>query len=445
LNTLRSLLNLKVRVILLFLLLFLVLSTYLLVVYGFIRNREAIIQTYENQFINEYRTIQGIYGDMADSIYHLNINTPDILSLLAVDPSGKDEARDNLYHELSDLYRQIQKYNFRQLHFHEKDNHSLLRFHRPDKYGDDLTGVRYSVEYVNRNREYISGFEEGRIFNGFRYVYPLEYGDEHIGSVEISISMKTVIDRLHDLFGKRVQFILKREVVEEKVFDDELENYVPWKPDERFVLDRAIAETSIFSDEFCSEYGDKLREMLTDHIDSQVPFSLTVRFENEKSLLNFIPVENFQGRTVGWLFSLNSHDSLEREIDRFILISVVFFVLTVILVLFSLYYFSTQKRIETMAIYDSLTGCYSRIVVMDRLRGEDDRFQRYETPYSMIMLDIDKFKSVNDQYGHLTGDEVIKSIVWLAGNHIRKSDILGRYGGEEFIVVLPHTPPGERR
>jgi diguanylate cyclase (GGDEF)-like protein len=66
-------------------------------------------------------------------------------------------------------------------------------------------------------------------------------------------------------------------------------------------------------------------------------------------------------------------------------------------------------------------------------------------PYSMIMLDIDKFKSVNDQYGHLTGDEVIKSIVWLAGNHIRKSDILGRYGGEEFIVVLPHTPPGERR
>jgi hypothetical protein len=64
----------------------------------------------------------------------------------------------------------------------------------------------------------------------------------------------------------------------------------PGKPDERFVLDRAIAETSIFSDEFCSEYGDKLREMLTDHIDSQVPFSLTVRFENEK-----IPSELYSG------------------------------------------------------------------------------------------------------------------------------------------------------
>ena len=62
----------------------------------------------------------------------------------------------------------------RQLHFHFKDGTSFLRMHRPNIYGDNLFGIRESIEYVNTRKEKFVGFEEGRIFNGYRYIYPLE-------------------------------------------------------------------------------------------------------------------------------------------------------------------------------------------------------------------------------------------------------------------------------
>jgi len=95
---------------------------------------------------------------------------------------------------------------------------------------------------------------------------------------------------------------------------------------------------------------------------------------------------------------------------------------------------------EHLAIHDPLTGLLNRRHFMEIARQEFSRARRYHYPLSIIMFDIDYFKQVNDIYGHIVGDHVIQMVAQNCLSGTRASDIIGRYGGEEFIILLPETP-----
>jgi diguanylate cyclase (GGDEF)-like protein len=98
-----------------------------------------------------------------------------------------------------------------------------------------------------------------------------------------------------------------------------------------------------------------------------------------------------------------------------------------------------EKRLEKLATIDSLTEIYNRYKIDDEIKLQIARYQRYKEPFSLLMFDIDYFKSVNDTYGHDVGDRVLKALSRLVSNHIRTTDIFGRWGGEEFVVILENT------
>ncbi|BBO80458.1 hypothetical protein DSCO28_10240 [Desulfosarcina ovata subsp. sediminis] len=87
---------------------------------------------------------------------------------------------------------------------------------------------------------------------------------------------------------------------------------------------------------------------------------------------------------------------------------------------------------------DALTGLNNRMKIDEALENEINRVQRYRSTFSIILLDIDNFKHVNDTYGHLIGDDVLKEVAGLLKANFRKTDVPGRWGGEEFLVILPH-------
>ncbi len=98
-----------------------------------------------------------------------------------------------------------------------------------------------------------------------------------------------------------------------------------------------------------------------------------------------------------------------------------------------------QKELTHMAMYDALTDLLSRRALLEQAEIERQRAKRYKRDLSLLMIDIDHFKKVNDTYGHLIGDVVLKEIAQTLQEQTRRSDFVGRYGGEEFLVILPET------
>ncbi len=134
---------------------------------------------------------------------------------------------------------------------------------------------------------------------------------------------------------------------------------------------------------------------------------------------------------------------------RFNTIAIVLFgIIATVLLLGLIYFFMSQlikrledarQTIEKIAITDALTELFNRRHIMSRFEEEFEKFKRLKTNVSCIMIDIDHFKVINDSYGHLAGDQVLKILSARMRGIVRAYDILGRYGGEEFLIIMPDT------
>lgn len=95
--------------------------------------------------------------------------------------------------------------------------------------------------------------------------------------------------------------------------------------------------------------------------------------------------------------------------------------------------------LNELSLTDGLTGLFNHRYLQERLQIETERAQRYETPLAVLMIDIDDFKRLNDHFGHTYGDQALRHVAGILMDSVRKIDVAGRYGGEEFLVILPQT------
>ncbi|MFP5275502.1 MAG: GGDEF domain-containing protein [Acidobacteriota bacterium] len=98
---------------------------------------------------------------------------------------------------------------------------------------------------------------------------------------------------------------------------------------------------------------------------------------------------------------------------------------------------NAREQMRHYAERDGLTGLWNHRIIIDQLRREVDRAQRNGTPLSVILADLDRFKSINDTFGHPCGDAVLRAIAEILTCSVRSYDWVGRYGGEEFLIILP--------
>ena len=99
-----------------------------------------------------------------------------------------------------------------------------------------------------------------------------------------------------------------------------------------------------------------------------------------------------------------------------------------------------HEEIYKMTIVDGLTQIHNKRYLFEALDRELIRARRYDRQLSLLIFDIDFFKSINDQYGHLAGDHVLRELARIVQERIRRDEVFARYGGEEFVIVLPETP-----
>jgi diguanylate cyclase (GGDEF)-like protein len=97
------------------------------------------------------------------------------------------------------------------------------------------------------------------------------------------------------------------------------------------------------------------------------------------------------------------------------------------------------NEMHRLATTDALTSIYNRHFFNETFRREVERARRYGKPMAILLLDVDNFKMFNDRLGHLHGDEVLKAVAHVLSKQLRKSDILARFGGDEFVMIMPET------
>jgi len=277
------------KLLLLTILVFIVLS---IIIYNVIKQKydQDIAQYKQNvitQTILEHDSILNNNKAIAELIFTREINVTYIKQLL------KNRKREVLYNFLKSSYNELQsKYNVRQLHFHLPDSTSFLRMHRPQKFGDSLKEIRQSVDFVNKEKVPFVGFEEGRIYNGFRHVFPLELEGLHIGSVEISFDIYSFIDNYLDSFNiKRVNFLVNKDIIGEKVFKSEQSNYLK-SPIKGFYFDKIVIDKLAKANKaiVIKEKNSKTLDQISNNISKGQPF--TAHFKEINELEIVLPLIN---------------------------------------------------------------------------------------------------------------------------------------------------------
>ncbi len=408
------------------------------------------IETADTQMHTKMAVLQ--MSRIAQIFFDKDVNTPQIREIMYEATHSKDakelqSLRKKLHILLKENYRYFQQHGIRQLHFHLPKAISFLRFHEPKKYGDSLWRVRESIRYVNENLVPISCYEEGRIFNGFRNVFPLFYKNKFIGTVEISYSFLALQKALLAIDSSSYMFLVSKKVADKKLFKSEFSHY---KQSEfrDFLYDKATLQDvmelrlkKLYT--INKKIASKVQEDLEKGEEYALCFSDKKIYDGKKIVITFIPVKNIDAKTVAYIVHYKFDRFLELLLQKVVTL---FWILTVMVLLISLmlmmvlvYYKKKQDIIEEQATHDILTKLYNRYAINNILQQKIQEFYRYQQTFSIIFFDIDFFKKVNDTYGHDMGDFVLQNIAKIVSSQIRSSDAFGRWGGEEFLIVLPET------
>lgn len=278
-------------------------------VFWVIRNNQQKAEQQERELLKRSRTnyeavIEGIKSS-AEMFYSHVVLDDRVFEIMdnAEKTLGEDrnKLRKELYQLLLNDYQKIVKNGFRQLHFHLPDGISFLRFHRPSKYGDNLKPYRYSVARTNQTLKPTFGFEEGRVHNGYRFVYPLVNDGEHVGSVEVSVSYLAIIKALYEIEQSKTGFLLDADVVEDKLFADEKQNYVSSELIDGYVWDKAIIEDSIgkYNYDILKKLISVKPDQFIESLKNNFVTLNNIELEDKNYALVVYPVPNIQGAQVG--------------------------------------------------------------------------------------------------------------------------------------------------
>ncbi|WP_200762305.1 diguanylate cyclase [Nitrosophilus alvini] len=344
-----------------------------------------------------------------------------ILSKAETDPVI---ARTLLYKKLLKNYKILKKYGLRQLHFHTPDGRSFLRFHKPQKYGDNLYDFRYSVNYVMKNKKPVYGFEIGRYHGGFRNIFPIfSESKKYLGNMEISFSFEIIRKNLEKPLNYYFM-ILDKNIVMQTVPKSEFYHYRICYLNPNFLIEETNSEKC----KIIKKLGLRLEN--PDYLEKAI-----YKEKNGKDyIISFIPIESISGAKNGYIVNikLDNKEIIKNE-ENFKRTTYLLILLTTITILV-LFIVKKLLNVRSQAHIDELTQTFNR-------RGCQNEIKKFinSGKNSLILFDIDNFKTINDRFGHQTGDEVLKKIAEIVKRYIRKDDILCRFGGEEFLVFLPET------
>jgi len=376
-------------------------------------------------------------------------NKTNLLEMLAV------ENRSQLTTATSNYLTLLRRENpyFSTLSWILPNNIVYLRAHNRDDHGDDISIMRPDLVLANRLRIPVTGYKISKSGLEYRVIQPAYLEGEYLGLAQFGINGNFLLEAIE----QRVQTPMCL------VFSSDKNQFLS-HPKISVYRGEEFSVQSNVNDVFQQAFSG------IDWSASTSRISLDGRHYVVSSVMDLV---DYAGDTEGVLFAIiditDQVEDLRQKIVSTLLTSL-FFILLSVYILYTSYSAllskilalnaslekansdlelkveqrtedlnNKNKILETLSITDSLTQINNRAKIDEILRYEFDQSRRYNKQLSVVLIDIDHFKDVNDNYGHLVGDEVLIAIAKQLKGLVRSTDTLGRWGGEEFMVVCPST------
>lgn len=297
---------------------------------------EQIEFALENQIQNlenNYKVVTNRFELISGNFYTLVLNQPEILKLLyRAKHSTSDKElsllRQHLYTKVKPSFEHLKKSGVNIILFAFEDNHTFLRVHKPDKYGDDLSSTRYSFTYTNANKKSVKGFEQGKISHAFRNVFPLFYQNEYLGSVDISFSSEVLQENMTLLHGINTHFIIDKILFDANIWKaQKTVNYTESIENENFLFALTASQASGNFIPDTLVLNDLLKKKISQNIQHHGPFALYQENNGTVQIITFFPIQNIKDKkTVAYLVSYTDSYHIESVLSKYVWSNVLFFI-----------------------------------------------------------------------------------------------------------------------
>lgn len=333
------------------------------------------------------------------------------------------------------------KHNLKITHFyfHDSGRRNFLRVYDPSRYGDIVN--RFSLLQAEKTGKTVSGIETGSLGSlTLRIVLPWVIDGKIAGYIEAGDDLSEIIEPLDDDHKAETMIVVEKGDVTREKWERGMKVFGHSRPYDFFPNLLVAASTlKVLPEELTTCFN---------HPGEDKPHEHRLTIGDEKFYMASSPIKGFFHSKVGEFVVLRNVTYEEKTMLQLITAIVVGYGLGGVLltVLFSFYLGridikleASKKALEDMAVHDSLTGLYNRTKMIDFMKHQFSMQSRDNAPVSVVMLDLDFFKRVNDLHGHQAGDAVLRETAKRLTEIARETDLVSRHGGEEFLFVLPQT------
>ena len=313
---------------------------------------EQALEVKKKNLETHYNLTMSYFIQDAKSIKNDITNNQKVINIFSEAKNATKEQRvilrERLYKLLAPLYKRIHKRGILQFQFVFPNNISFLRMHKPSKFGDDLTDIRYSFKQVNITKQIVIGFEQGRTTHGFRYVFPFyDKKGNHLGAVEISLDSSFLQERLLYVNKIHSHFLVNKKIFDVKAWETEdlIQKYIPsieYK-DYMFALTENFKSSKL---EFTKKnFINPLKEKIADKISLKKTFALYLYKNGSINVVTFLPIKNTQEKeVVAYLVSYTKSNNIYNILSSAIKLSII--ILITMILLFYFIYKNLNYEIE---------------------------------------------------------------------------------------------------
>lgn len=275
----------------------------------------------------QYSLVVQSYQQRMKMGYAKNFATPEMLTIMEKASAATEEERNTLrqelYNQMLPLYQHLLKNSFRQLHFHFADGTSFLRMHQPQRFGDQLDGIRHSVMLVNSTKKPVEGYEMGRHWQAYRFVFPLtSAAGQHLGSLEIGLPFATLLNILMDNFPGEYRFIVGKQMAAAHLDAADLRDHFTVTSFTKDFLSEASDQKAIEGHNHPGNQGhidqeqlglitQALQKQLAKHLPAYQTASLPLFQAGKAFLVHLLPIHDIAGEMAGYLMTYEESHTLK--------------------------------------------------------------------------------------------------------------------------------------